>query len=343
MFIVLIIILTVISISLRIGASGLELVEKVSGRVQSDSKENTGKLSGVVKFGLTTSASFMKVSAFIVARIRDLIGVSGMLAVIVGIVIFLVATVSAASFMSIFTTTDESGHVDWSEEAKIMMQGSSSGLVDNSVASTGSSSTGVSISSPSNLEGITEESWNSADSYGKAIASFAANAVLNPPNGKPMQYDNVNRDTPVGTFDCITFTEAVLQGSVGKTIKGKDTTKGFDFNKDTKMDIVTRISSGELWDMVKGRPDCVIGKSNSDMGSAQPGDLLVREGHVGIYVGKNADGKHVLVHASSAKGWCEDNPTLKPDGNLEVGFSDVAYSKNKELTIVRTSKFLGLS
>ena len=320
MFVLLIFILTIISFSLRLSASGIELANKVSDRVLKEDK------SGVVSVGLTASASFVRLSAFIVARVRDGVGVMGSIASVMGVAIFLAVTVSASSFMLLFTDTDETGNL----ALKKLETPSTTSSVSGS-SSIGSYSGGI-------VPGISEESWNSADDVGKAVAYFASDAVLNPPNGKHLEYNNWDRFAPVGEFDCITFAEAVLQGTVRKTVEGKDTKKGFDFKTDNKRDLEKRVNCPTMLALVKAKPECIVGKAGTSMDKAQPGDLIVSDSHIAIYVGKNTKGKHVIVHASSPRGWCKDNVLLTGDANLEVGFAQCKYTS---YVIARTSKFVG--
>ena len=74
MFILLALILTVIAISLKLSASGLELANAVSKRFAKDNK-----VIGVARLGIATSVTFMRFIAFIISRIRDLVSIIGSL------------------------------------------------------------------------------------------------------------------------------------------------------------------------------------------------------------------------------------------------------------------------
>ena len=102
---VIIIILSTISISLKLSASSIDLASKLF--------EN----SEVVSKGLTTSSKILKLIAFIIARVRDMIASVGIISLIIGLIIFLVTVVSVSSFSSLFTTVNEVGVL---EMAKVL-------------------------------------------------------------------------------------------------------------------------------------------------------------------------------------------------------------------------------
>lgn len=111
--IVIIILLTVMSISLKIAASGLDLSSKIHSRLssKSDKKGKYKIVNEVVKFGLTTSVRFMRFLSFILARVRDMISIVGSAALLWGLVIFLALNASVISSLSLFTNTNEEGNL----------------------------------------------------------------------------------------------------------------------------------------------------------------------------------------------------------------------------------------
>lgn len=119
MFILLFVILSIISFSLRLGASGLDLASKVSKRMTKISKYDSNRkkvMKGVARVTLATSASFMKLSAFIIARVRDLVGVIGSLVFVIDIIIFSIIVVCASSYLVFFTEYNNDTVVEKSVE-----------------------------------------------------------------------------------------------------------------------------------------------------------------------------------------------------------------------------------
>ena len=328
MFILLMAILTVISISLRLGASSIELAIKVSARKTKNSDsldDNLGKFAkGVASVSLATSMAFMKLSAFIVARVRDLIGLAGSFIMIVELIVIVVVIGCVSSYSVLFMDDEifaSSGNVTSHSSTKV--SSSVSGTSDTTIK-------------PS---GISEDSWNSADDVGKVVVIFASNAIINPPNGKYLLYKQ--GDTPQGYADCSTFVSAVIEGSLHKTFAGVDAPDGYDFAKNRKSDLKSYKDTYSMMSIVGAKKECIIGSTATNLDKAQPGDILLRKEHVGIYVGVNENGKHIMVHASShSNPHCNGDINLEDGQVLEVGFSEVAV--RKDLMIIRTSKLLGL-
>ena len=104
MFIILVLILSFIAISLKLSASGLELGQKVVERTAKDKKSIE-----VARLGLATSITLMRVMAFIVSRIRDLLGLLGSFTVLLGGFILGVIIISSASRIALFSDTDVDG------------------------------------------------------------------------------------------------------------------------------------------------------------------------------------------------------------------------------------------
>lgn len=103
--VVLIFILTVLSLSLRLGASGLKVSLKAYSKY-SPKLAKKGKLysvaDGVVKFSLATLIRIMKLSAFIVARMRDLISIVGSIALLYALIILVVVSASVSGYYALF-------------------------------------------------------------------------------------------------------------------------------------------------------------------------------------------------------------------------------------------------
>ena len=90
--------------------------------------------------------------------------------------------------------------------------------------------------------------------------------------------------------------------------------------------------------IVSKKPQSKIGTTATSLDSALPGDILLKVGHVGIYVGKNDNGEHVMVHASSSVNpKCKGDINLSDGQNLQVGFSRVSGRYD----IIRPSILLG--
>lgn len=317
MFILLAIILTFIAISLKLSASGLELANKVAGR-----SATRNKAVGVARAGIATSISLMRVMAFVISRIRDLISFIGSLIVVLDVIILVVVVVSSSSYLILFSDTDEGGNLILNSVAQKMVYPSDGEVNTSNVGN--------------KPEGLSVDSWNKADVIGKKIVAFSCDSVINPPNGKYLLY--LQGDTSVGYADCSVFVCAVLEGVLNKTFSGIDAPNGYNFSINKKSDLRGYVTTYGMEDVVRGNPSAKIGTTSSSIDSALPGDVLLNDGHVGIYVGKNESGKHVMVHAST-----NTNPNCKGDINLadgqklQVGFSTVWGTYD----IIRPSKLLG--
>lgn len=319
MFILLVVILTFIAISLRLCASSLELLYLVSSRKVSSS---TSKLEvGVAKVGIATSISLLKVSAFVVSRVRDLMSLIASCMLLIDAIFLVLLLCTGGAAVSLFYDTD--------------VDGSLIGSVNSQVVGGTSSSTNGSFSG-GKPTGISDESWNKADDIGKKVIAFATSSILNPPNGKYLLYMQGN--TGVGYADCSVFVCAVLEGALNKTFSGMDAPDGYDFATNKKSDLKGYVTTYGMEDVIRNKPESKIGTTKTSLSLAMPGDILLTDGHVGIYVGKNENGDDVMVHASTS-----DNPTCSGDialsdgKNLEVGFSRVWG----DYDIIRPSILLG--
>ena len=317
MFILLALILTVIAISLKISASGLELANSVSKRLAKDNK-----VVGVARLGIATSVTFMRFIAFIISRVRDLVSIIGSFVVVFDVIVLAVILVTASSSVVLFADADVNGN--------LILNGS-----------------GQQVSYPSNNEantsniggkpkGLSDESWNKADDIGRKIVAFASDSIINPPNGKYLLYRQGN--TPQGYADCSVFVCAAFEGALNKTFSGVDAPKGYDFSKNRKSDLKGYVTTYGMEDIVRKKPRSKIGTTSSSLGSALPGDVLLTDGHVGIYVGKNESGEHVMVHASSSTNPnCNGDIALADGQKLQVGFSKI----RRPYDIIRPSILLG--
>lgn len=317
MFIVLSVILSLISISLRTFADTIELGYKLSKRVANDKYSKRDKGRGVVDIGATTSISFIRVISFLVTVIRNMILCVGSFISLFSIGIVIVSIISAGSVLALFYDNDVDGSLYQTNV------GVSSQL--NKVESTSSKPLG-----------ITSESWNKADDVGKRIVQVAVNSILNPPNGKYLLYMQGN--TGVGYADCSVYVCAVLEEALNKTFSGVDAPDGYDFSINKKSDLKGYVTTWGMQRIVRGNLLSRIGSTSSSLHLAQPGDILLNDGHVGFYVGVNEDGKHVMVHASTdTNPNCSGDIALSDGKKLEVGFSQVWGTYD----IIRPSILLG--
>lgn len=103
MFILLAIILWVISISLRLSASSLELASKVANRAVRKTEIGNSKVGkvtrGVATVGVTSSASFLRLCAFVISRVKDLVLWVGSFVLLIDIVILVIMVVVVSSYM----------------------------------------------------------------------------------------------------------------------------------------------------------------------------------------------------------------------------------------------------
>lgn len=318
MFIILFIILSFIAISLKLSASGLELGQKVVERTTKDKKSIE-----VARFGLATSITLMRVMAFIVSKIRDLLGLLGSFTILLGGIILGVIVISSASTIALFSDTDVDGSLVLNGITQQAFQ-ESSGKLDAPVDVGGKPA------------GLSEESWSKADAVGKKIAAFASDTTINPPNGKYLLYKQGN--TPVGYADCSVFVCGVLEGALNRTFAGGDAPNGYNFAVNRKRDLKGYVPTSSMRQIVRKKPQSKIGTTATNIDSALPGDILLKVGHVGIYVGKNENGEHVMVHAStSINPKCKGDINLSDGQNLQVGFSRVSGKYD----IIRPTILLG--
>lgn len=317
MFILLILILSIIVISLRLGASSLELANRVVAR-----SSKGGKVMGVAKLGIATSVHSMRVVAFIIARVRDLLSVIASFVIIIDVVVLLIVVIASSSSLVLFSDIDESGNLILNSTAQQITYPS-----DSKVDTT------ATVGKPA---GLSEDSWSKADAIGKKIVAFASDSIINPPNGKYLLYRQ--GDTPVGYADCSVFVCAVFEGALNKTFSGVDAPDGYDFAVNRKSDLKGYVTTYGMEDVLAKNPSAKIGTTSTSLDSALPGDILLTDGHVGIYVGKNENGEHVMVHAStSTNPNCRGDINLSDGQKLQVGFSAI----RRTYTIIRPSKLLG--
>lgn len=364
MIITLIVLLTLLSIALRLTATGIELaghVESAGNKIRKGVERSTEAslhISGHHKTGFAVGASNRtfdiayggvrrvgkvvakggqfalkqgaKFLAFIVDKLRDLLLMLSPMVIAIDLIIFVVLVASSAGFLVLYTTTDENGNMVFDEEV-VSSLGTTGGLSTDGEEDSEGKSDSSGVSKP---EGISDDSWNSADATGKKVAAFAAQQILNPPGGTPMKYQQGN--TPVGVYDCSTFVCAVLEGSCKKTFSGADC-DGYDFSTNCKADLADYQNTYAMISTVGAKPGCNKGSFASNPDAAQPGDILLNGDHVMIYVGRRDDGTDIIAHASSSNGHCSKDIALS-NRDQDVGFSEV-WSKNSD--IIRPSILIG--
>lgn len=191
--------------------------------------------------------------------------------------------------------------------------------------------TGGSTSGTAVPEGIDPKSWNTASAWGKKIAAEAIKSstmTLDVPgtqsNNKHLVYQQGN--TPVGVYDCSVFVAAIYE-SLGKLTTGGDKTGGnYDFKTNKKSDLQTYLTT-------TGLNAFFAGKQKENIGTAfvgdweskiQVGDMLLLSGHVGIYVGKNLAGTHMMAHAGSPSAQVYYDTAFKNPGT-QVGLGYLGF------------------
>ena len=109
MFILLVVILTIISLALKISASGLELATVVSSRFSKNEPKTKGKkiLVGGAKVGIATSTTILRVSAFIISRVRDLVAYVGSFVIVIDVIMLIVTIIGSYSYLSIYSSVVE--------------------------------------------------------------------------------------------------------------------------------------------------------------------------------------------------------------------------------------------
>lgn len=359
---IIVIVLTIISLVLRLAHTGLTLTSTaltaaesglngarvVGGAAASGTLKATGHkkigtgvqvanrgmdlIHTAFQTGVRTATTGLKIGIKflqkVVSKVRDIFLLSLPVMLVIELVIFLIFLTSAAGFISLYTANKD-GVLTFSEDVLGSLGTTGTMSTDGSEEVEGGSSSNV-----TKPEGISDASWNSADETGKKVALFAYNAITNPPGGKPMTYQQGN--TPVGVYDCSTFVCAVLQGALNKNFKGQDV-GGYDFNTNCKADLTGYMATGEMITTTNGVPGCKKGVFSQNPENAQPGDIFLVTGHVMIYIGCRDDGTHIIAHASTQNGNCSPDIALS-SSNQDVGFSEV-WSKNSQ--IIRTSILVG--
>lgn len=365
MIIALIVLLTALSIALRLTITGINLaghVEKAGNVIRKGAERSaevslyaSGHKKAAVAAKVTNrtfdvayggvriagkaaakGAKFMakktiQLADFAIRKLRDFLLMLSPAVIAYDLIIFLMLLCASAGFITLYTTTDDKGNVVFDEEVTSRL--GTTGHLSTNGDDKGEDSSSAGVKKP---DGISVESWKSADATGKKVASFAAQQIFDPPNGKPMTYQQGN--TPVGVYDCSTFVCAVLEGSTHKTFSGEDC-PGYDFKTNCKADLQDYQYTGAMQSTVNGKPGSNLGNFANNPDKAQPGDILLNGGHVMIYIGRRDDGTDIICHASSSGGHCSSDIALS-DRNLDVGFSEV-WSKNSD--IIRPSILLGLN
>lgn len=322
MLILLAIAITVVVISLRLTLSGLELAEKVGHRGLIKNTGTTASSSSKLvatslRVASNSSKVFLRGVIFLLSRVRDLVLFLGGFIVLLDVIIGLIVVASAAGFLVLYTTSDESGNIIFNPEVIESLINTGGSTTKGSADGKDDSSVGSTVGKP---EGISDASWSSADATGRKVAAFASNAIINPPNGVPIIYQQGN--TGVGVADCSVFVCAVLEGSLHKTFGGADAPNGYDFAVNRKSDLAGYATTYGMDSCVAAKPECNIGSTSSSADSLRSGDILLKNGHVGIYVGRRDDGKDIMVHASTDGGSCSSDIALT-DRNKDTGFSEI--------------------
>lgn len=306
----------------------------LSGNPLSTAKEVSSGLkrqykdSNLFESGFSGAAKVTKVLSKLVSLVNKLLVFVTASALIVGVLMICLVILNASAFLNLYVEKDANGNMLWNDKAITELNASNNGFVNSSNAKPWSG-----VSDMSKPQGITEESWNSADDIGKKVVKMACDPILNPPNGKTLIYKQGN--TPQGYADCSTFVCAVLQGALNKSFNGDNTASGYDFSSNKKADLQTYFHTALMQDYVSKQSGISQGFFNDNKDSAKPGDILLTSGHVGIFVGVNENGDYVMVHASTENGNC------KEDINLTTGRHDVGFSKvTSNFLIVRTSKLV---
>lgn len=193
-------------------------------------------------------------------------------------------------------------------------------------------------------EGIDPNSWNTASNWGKRVASEAIRSstmTLDVPgtqsNNKHLVYQQGN--TPVGVYDCSVFVAAIYE-SLGKTTTGGDKTGGnYDFKTNKKSDLQTYLTTTGLNAFFAGKQKENIGTVfvGDWESKIQPGDMVLLSGHVGIYVGKNLAGTHMMAHAGSPSAQVYYDTAFKNPGT-QVGLGYLGFKASdwsSQMLIIR--------
>ena len=310
MFLIIFLILTTIVIlALRLIGGGVSDVRKVIKGKDVTSKTIVSKVAS----GVSTFRN-------IVLVLYIVIGLSL-------ISVFSLLLMGGAGFAQIFITYDEDGsyRLDADKIANFSYTRTSSETRE----SDDKKNTANMKSKP---EGISDESWKSADDVGRAIAAFASDAILNPPNGNKLIYRQ--GDTPVGYADCSVFVCASIEGGVKRTFAGVEAPNGYDFSINKKSDLQGYNYTGGMRSVVSANSACNIGSVGSSIDKAQPGDIILSSSHVMIYVGKReSDGAPIYVHSSMPGGLASTDIACS-DPHNDCGFTTWAEGTIYRLQIL---------
>lgn len=321
MLLLLALVLTLLSIALKIISSGVILARDLAIR-KNNSKNNN--LVKAVELGIGFTANSIKTLSFIISRVRDVIISLGTIVMLFEVAMLIIFLVSSSAFVSLFSSQNEEGKL-------VLSSLTSSGVVRTSTLNKQKDNSGV-----SKPEGLSSESWNASDDIGRKVAYQACKPLFE------LKGDNILRyglgSTALHYTDCSAFVCQVLQEGFHKTFDNKDTEVGFDFanclRNNTKHIFVT---SAMLSYVTNFKREAYIGTVSPDnLSICQTGDILVNMNHTVIFLGKNERGVYVTCEASSSRVTCWDNINLDGNKTRTVGFKGI-YST---YSVVRPSKLL---
>lgn len=115
MFIFIAIFLTLIALAMRIMASGIDLANKaamISTHGVTRNHKIANSVRKVTSIGLVTSSSLLRTGSFIISRVRDILLIFASLILILDVVIFLLVSVSAAGYYTLYTANQQEETVD---------------------------------------------------------------------------------------------------------------------------------------------------------------------------------------------------------------------------------------
>lgn len=137
-------------------------------------------------------------------------------------------------------------------------------------------------------------------------------------------------NTGIGHYDCSTFMTSVLE-SLGLNDKLKRIDRKYDFQTMKKSDLTDFMSSRQYTSYYKGKPELIATNSNEAgwKDKLVPGDMLVMDGHVMFYVGKNKDGVQLVAHSARSTSFLDVMLTQKAP-QMGISKAEVFY---KEYTV----------
>lgn len=143
------------------------------------------------------------------------------------------------------------------------------------------------------IDGLDPEFWKKGDALGQQVACNALQIIQKPP-ASGLTYSQ-GMGLPAGYFDCIRFTGmSIAMTGYHQNLVKADIPDYLTVSQDSTE---YGSSTSQMVAKLAGHPASAGFVRSSE--TLLPGDILIRNGHAVVYLGKGTDGKDYLAHASS--------------------------------------------